>query len=91
MGSGAGRRTFQGARGLDPRQPAQGVEGADTALEEGSAQRAESVGCGWFESSRHLREGAEVREHEVLDPIVNDLPLAWWIEWASLRTHARRP
>jgi hypothetical protein len=51
----------------------------------------EPAGCGWFESSRTLREGAEVCEHEVLDPIVNELPLAWWIEWAGLRAAARQP
>lgn len=91
MASGTGRRSFQGTRGLDLRQPAQAVEGMGSAPGEDSAQRAEPTGCGWFESSRHLREGAEVCEHEVLDPIVNDLPLAWWIEWASLRAHVRRP
>ena len=91
MRSGTGRRTVHGARGLDPQSPVRAAEGTGSAPGEDPAQRAESAGCGWFESSRHLREGAEVREHEVLDPIVNDLPLAWWIEWASLRTHARRP
>ena len=50
----------------------------------------EPAGCGWFESSRTLREGADVHEHQVLDPIVNDLPLAWWIEWAGLQADARR-
>jgi hypothetical protein len=71
---------------------------ADHALESPAcAQKApvqqilEPAGCGWFESSRSLREGADVREHEVLDPIVNDLPLSWWIEWAGLQADARRP
>lgn len=63
------------------------------ACAEGGEPRAgvEPAGCGWFESSRTLREGADVREHEALDAIVNDLPLAWWIEWAGLRGDARRP
>lgn len=56
-----------------------------------SRQVSEPTGCGWFESSRTLREGADVREHQVLDPIVNDLPLSWWIEWAGLQADARRP
>lgn len=50
----------------------------------------EPAGCGWFESSRTLLEGTDVREHQVLDPIVNDLPLSWWIEWAGLQVDARR-
>jgi len=50
----------------------------------------EPAGCGWFESSRTLREGTDVQEHQVLDPIVNDLPLAWWIEWAGLQADTRR-
>jgi hypothetical protein len=52
---------------------------------------AHASACGWFESSRLLREGASVHEHEQLDPIVNELPLAWWIEWAGLAGRSRRP
>lgn len=58
---------------------------------EGPSERDGSSSCGWFESSRTLREGADVHEHQRLDGIVNDLPLAWWIEWAGLRTGVRRP
>jgi hypothetical protein len=95
MRSGRGRRTADTVRGLragPAGRAGQGTEGTPaTSGDDHPAQRAEPTGCGWFESSFHLREGAEVREHEVLDPIVNDLPLAWWIEWAGLPADARRP
>jgi hypothetical protein len=73
----------------------QAVEGgaAGSAQPPGSCQAGPSTepgGCGWYESSRALREGAEVHEHAVLDAIVNDLPLAWWIEWAGLQADVRR-
>lgn len=66
--------------------------GGQQAAEPGSAtQTADAPACGWFESSRLLREGVSVHEHEVLDPIVNELPVAWWIEWAGLAGRGRRP
>ena len=76
-------------------EEAEEAEGAPQARPSAGATspalQAEPAGCGWFESSRTLREGAEVREHEVLDPIVNDLPLARWIERAGLRPGMHPP
>ena len=66
------------------------VSPAGTQADEEPEPGREPGSCGWFESSHTLREGAEVHEHEVLDAIVNDLPLAWWIEWAGLRADAHR-
>lgn len=66
--------------------------GGQSAVESASpAEAADAPACGWFESSRLLREGVSVHEHEVLDPIVNELPVAWWIEWAGLSGRGRRP
>jgi hypothetical protein len=84
-------RSGRGQRSVAAMHPACTAPGACTAEPMACAPGDEPAGCGWFESSRSLREGADVREHEVLDPIVNDLPLAWWVEWAGLRAHTRRP
>lgn len=71
-------------------QAAQAVDSLAHACDDPSRPGLESAGCGWFESSRALLEGIDVREHQVLDPIVNDLPLSWWIEWAGLQVDAHR-
>lgn len=81
-------------RGAQPRTRAlRGGQGVapGRAQPAGAPDDADGPACGWFESSRLLREGAAVHEHEVLDPIVNELPLAWWIEWAGLAGRGRRP
>ena len=92
---------MRGARQGQPAQPGAPGEGGESAKgrsqagaeewAQGTSEGAEPAGCGWFESSRTLREGADVHEHQRLDAIVNDLPLAWWIEWAGLRAGVRRP
>lgn len=37
------------------------------------------AGCGWFDSSRELLQGLEVREHRTADLLADELPLADWI------------
>jgi hypothetical protein len=78
-GQGGVRRTALSGGGQLAAEPASTAEATDAPA------------CGWFESSRLLREGVSVHEHEVLDPIVNELPVAWWIEWAGLAGRGRRP
>lgn len=38
------------------------------------------TGCGWFDSSWHLRAGLQITEHSQVDVVASDLPLAWWLE-----------
>jgi hypothetical protein len=43
-----------------------------------------STGCGWFDSSRDLADGLEVREHggaEGLAALGAQLPPHWWLQW----------
>lgn len=91
MASGRGQRTVPGVHTVHAAHAVRSPAAQAPADGDEGARAAELSGCGWFESSRSLREGADVREHQVLDPIVNDLPLAWWIEWAGLQARARRP
>ena len=37
----------------------------------------ESIGCGWFESSRELVQGIKVIEHEGFEALSFEVPLAW--------------
>ena len=40
----------------------------------------DGCGCGWFDSSRDLAQGIQVRELSASD---ESLPLAWWLQWQS--------
>lgn len=90
MRSARSQRSVHGALGVARAHGGRAGEATPGIPAEEPAQGGDAAVCGWFESSRTLREGTEVREHEVLDAIVNDLPLAWWIEWAGLHADARR-
>lgn len=41
---------------------------------------AQTLGCGWFDSSHELQHGLWVREHASPDAVANELPLASWLE-----------
>jgi hypothetical protein len=38
-------------------------------------------GCGWFDSSHELNAGLLVTEHANPDPVANEVPLGWWLDW----------
>ena len=39
--------------------------------------------CGWFDSSHDLTAGLRVTEHLSPDPVANEVPLGWWLDWQS--------
>ena len=39
------------------------------------------LGCGWFDSSHDLNAGLQVTEHLTPEPVANELPLGWWLNW----------
>ena len=39
--------------------------------------------CGWFDSSQDLTVGLRVTEHLSPDPVANEVPLGWWLDWQS--------
>lgn len=39
------------------------------------------AGCGWFDSSHELNHGLQVTEHGSPDPVANEVPLGWWLDW----------
>jgi hypothetical protein len=41
-------------------------------------------GSAWFDSSWQLQRGLAVTEHERLDNVSKDLPLAWWLAWQAV-------
>lgn len=41
------------------------------------------LGCGWFDSSHELNHGLQVTEHASPDAVANEVPLGWWIDWAT--------
>lgn len=45
------------------------------------AEPAPACGCGWFESSHELQAGLQVTEHREIEPVVNQIPLSWWLGW----------
>jgi hypothetical protein len=56
----------------------QPLPGAEPVLDEAEAEPA---ACGWFDSSWALHAGLQITEHESVDRVVNELPLAWWLAW----------
>ena len=43
-------------------------------------EREDTSGCGWFDSSHDLHHGLRVQEHTGPDTLVQELPLAAWLE-----------
>ena len=41
----------------------------------------ELPGCGWFDSSHELHAGLQVTEHLTPEPVANEVPLGWWLDW----------
>jgi hypothetical protein len=41
------------------------------------------LGCGWFDSSHELHAGLQVTEHLTPEPVANEVPLGWWLDWQS--------
>lgn len=39
--------------------------------------------CGWYDSSHELHAGLQVTEHLTPDPVANEVPLGWWLNWQS--------
>lgn len=39
------------------------------------------AGCGWFDSSHDLNRGLLVTEFASPDPVANEVPLGWWLDW----------
>lgn len=52
---------------------------------EASAEQLDEVllGCGWFDSSHALNAGLQVTEHLTPEPVANEVPLGWWLDWQS--------
>jgi hypothetical protein len=48
-------------------------------------------GSAWFDSSWQLQRGLAVTEHERLDSVSNELPLAWWLAWQTVPAVAALP
>lgn len=48
--------------------------------DQATAAQAPPPGCGWFDSSRDLRAGLQVREHAANDAACAELQLAMWLE-----------
>ena len=48
-----------------------------------AAVAAAPRGCGWFDSSHELQAGLQVTEHLTPEPVVNEGPLGWWLDWQS--------
>jgi hypothetical protein len=40
-------------------------------------------GCGWFDSSHELNAGLMVTEHASPEPVANEVPLGWWLDWQA--------
>ena len=40
-------------------------------------------GCGWFDSSHELHAGLQVTEHASPEPVANEVPLGWWLDWQA--------
>jgi hypothetical protein len=40
-------------------------------------------GCGWFDSSHELNAGLQVTEHASPEPVANEVPLGWWLDWQA--------
>ena len=45
-------------------------------------------GCGWFDSSHELHAGLQVTEHLSPEPVANEVPLGWWLDWQTRATLA---
>jgi len=41
------------------------------------------LGCGWFDSSHELNTGLQVTEHLTPEPVANEVPLGWWLDWQT--------
>ena len=41
------------------------------------------LGCGWFDSSHALHTGLQVTEHLTPEPVANEVPLGWWLDWQT--------
>jgi hypothetical protein len=39
--------------------------------------------CGWFDSSHELHAGMQITEHLTPEPVANEVPLGWWLDWQS--------
>jgi hypothetical protein len=40
-------------------------------------------GCGWFDSSHELNRGLQVTEISSPEPVANEVPLGWWLDWQT--------
>lgn len=47
-----------------------------------------SRSCGWFDSSHELHSGMQVTEYLSPEPVANEVPLGWWLDW---QTHGTAP
>lgn len=64
----------RGSRDATRPHPLQGTEAP-------AAEPLPACGCGWFESSHELQAGLQVTEHREIEPVVNQIPLSWWLGW----------
>jgi hypothetical protein len=57
----------------------------NAAGSEPSAEHLDEVllGCGWFDSSHVLNTGLQVTEYLTPEPVANEVPLGWWLDWQS--------
>lgn len=39
--------------------------------------------CGWFDSSHDLNAGMQITEYLTPEPVANEVPLGWWLDWQS--------
>lgn len=82
-----------------PRRPDHGAARRDTPhwvnaridQPEPVAEEAVPQGCGWFDSSHELHEGLQVTEHLTPEPVVNDVPPGWWLDWQLAQPTVVRP
>jgi hypothetical protein len=74
------------------RRPAQPdwVDAPAPAAHADADDDATAAAGSWFDSSWLLRAGAQVTEHDSVDPVANDLPLGWWLDGPAARPRARR-
>lgn len=83
-------RQWWGRRRAAPQQPRDAAAlWVDAVCAEAEAPPDEpACGCGWFESSFELHSGLQVTEHLSPEPVVNELPLGWWLDWQLIAAPA---
>ena len=59
-------------------------DGVDAGGEPGAEPLDDALpGCGWFDSSHELHAGLQVTEHLTPEPVANEVPPGWWLDWLA--------